>query len=101
MKEKSRIWKALEKIAYILSCILFVILLVIAVAVLVKTCKLETVSRGRINLHYYLFAGFIAFFAVFLIPRLRNNFRWLMKFTHEFTHVFFAFSSSARLTGSR
>lgn len=90
MKEKSRIWKALEKIAYILSCILFVILLVIAVAVLVKTCKLETVSRGRINLHYYLFAGFIAFFAVFLIPRLRNNFRWLMKFTHEFTHVFFA-----------
>ena len=90
MKEKSRIWKALEKIAYILSCILFVILLVIAVAVLVKTCKLETVSRGRINLHYYLFAGFIAFFAVLLIPRLRNKFRWLMKFTHEFTHVFFA-----------
>lgn len=90
MKEKSRIWKALGKIAYILSCILFVILLVIAVAIAVKTYKLETSSRGRINLHYYLFAGFIAFFAVFLIPRLRNNFRWLMKFTHEFTHLFFA-----------
>lgn len=90
MKEKSRIWKTLGKIAYILSCVLFVVLLVIAVAVLVRTYKLETVSRGRINLHYYLFAGFIAFFAVFLIPRPRNNFRWLMKFTHEFTHLFFA-----------
>ena len=90
MKEKSRIWKTLGKIAYILSCVLFVVLLVIAVAVLVRTYKLETVSRGRINLRYYLFAGFIAFFAVFLIPRTRNNFRWLMKFTHEFTHLFFA-----------
>lgn len=30
------------------------------------------------------------FFVVFLFPRLRSNFRWLMKFTHEFTHLFFA-----------
>lgn len=90
MKEKSGILKTLGKTAYVLSCVLFVILLIIAAAVLVRTYKLETISRGRINLHYYLCAGFIAFFAVFLIPRLRNNFRWLMKFTHEFTHLFFA-----------
>ena len=51
MKEKSRIWKALGKIAYILSCILFVILLVIADAVIVNTCKLETVTRGIKNIH--------------------------------------------------
>ena len=86
MKEKSGIQKALRTTGYVISCLVFAILLVIAISVLIKTCKLETSSRARMNLHYYLVAGFVAFFAVFLIPRLRNNFRWLMKFTHEFTH---------------
>lgn len=90
MKKQTRIQDTLGKIGYLLSCALFVVLLIIAIAVLVRTFKLETISRGRINLHYYLFIGFIVFFAVFLVPRLRNNFRWLMKFTHEFTHLVFA-----------
>ena len=90
MNEKSGIQKTLRTAGYVISCLLFAILLVIAISVLIKTCKLETSSRARINLHYYLAAGFVAFFAVFLIPRLRNNFRWLMKFTHEFTHLVFA-----------
>jgi hypothetical protein len=51
---------------------------------------METSSVGRINLHRYLAVGFVAFFTVFLIPRMRHNFRWLMKFTHEFTHLVFA-----------
>ena len=60
------------------------------VAVLVRTIHLETLSPGRVKLHSYLAIGFLAFFIVFLIPRLRSNFRWLMKFTHEVTHMFFA-----------
>lgn len=90
MKEKSGIQNALRTTGYVISCLVFAILLVIAVSVLIRTCKLETSSRARINLHCYLAAGFVAFFAVFLIPRLRNNFRWLMKFMHEFTHLVFA-----------
>ena len=90
MKVKSGIQNALRTTGYVISCLVFAILLVIAVSVLIRTCKLETSSRARINLHCYLAAGFVAFFAVFLIPRLRNNFRWLMKFMHEFTHLVFA-----------
>lgn len=90
MKEESRIKKVLFSTGYVISCLVFAALLVIAVAVLIRTFNLETRSHARVNLHYYLAAGFIAFFSVFLIPRLRNNFRWLMKFTHEFTHLVFA-----------
>ena len=90
MKEKSGIQKVLRTTGYVISCLVFAILLVIAISVLIRTFKLETSSRARLYLHFYLAAGFVAFFAVFLIPRLRNNFRWLMKFTHEFTHLVFA-----------
>ena len=90
MKEKSGIQKVLLTTGYVISCLVFAILLVIAISVLIRTFKLETSSRARLYLHFYLAAGFVAFFAVFLIPRLRNNFRWLMKFTHEFTHLVFA-----------
>ena len=90
MKEKHGIWNVLGKMAYVLSCMLFAVLLVIAVAVFVRTRRLETGSGGRIDMHYYQAAGFVGFFVVFLFPRLRSNFRWLMKFTHEFTHLFFA-----------
>ena len=89
-KEKHGIWNVLGKMAYVLSCMLFAVLLVIAVAVFVRTWRLETGSGGRIGLHYYLAAGFVGFFVAFLFPRFRSNFRWLMKFTHEFTHLFFA-----------
>lgn len=90
MTGRNDIWKALGKAGYVLSCLLLGAALVISVSVLVKTLTLEFSSQGRIALHYYLIAGFICFFAIFLIPRLRNNFRWLMKFTHEFTHLVFA-----------
>lgn len=90
METGEKLRKSLGRAGYVLSCAILAVLLVIAVAVLVRTLRLETISRGRIALHYYLAAGFAGFFAVFLIPRLRNNFRWLMKFTHEFTHLVFA-----------
>ena len=90
MKERSGIHKALDTTGYILSCVLLAVILIIAVAVLVTTIHLETRTHARVNLHYYLAVGFVAFFTIFLIPRLRGNFRWLMKFTHEFTHLVFA-----------
>jgi hypothetical protein len=90
MKERSGIKEKLGTAGYVLACLVFATLLVIAFAVLLKTIRMETSSVGRINLHRYLAVGFVAFFTVFLIPRMRHNFRWLMKFTHEFTHLVFA-----------
>lgn len=90
MNEKSSIMNALRVTGYSLSCLVFAALLVIAVAVSIQTFRLETSSLGRVLLHDSLAVGFVAFFGVFLIPRLRRNFEWLMKFTHEFTHLVFA-----------
>ena len=93
MKEKTRIRKILEVIGYVISCLVLAALLAVAVSVLVQTIQLETNSQARIELHSNLLlgaAGIVAFFVLLLIPRFRSNFRWLMKFTHEFTHLFFA-----------
>ena len=45
---------------------------------------------ARIGYHKYLAIGFVAFFALFLIPHVRKNIHWMMSFTHEFTHLIFA-----------
>lgn len=79
----------LGTVGYVLACIVLAALLVIAVSVLVQTCRLDLLP-GRFWLHKNLAAGFIIFFALFLIPRIRSNTRWMMKFTHEFTHLIFA-----------
>lgn len=88
--EKKSFKEIAGKVGYVLACIILSLLLVIAVAVLVQTLKMETRSPGRIRLHYYLVYGFISFFVLFIIPRVRNNTRWMMSFTHEFTHLLFA-----------
>ena len=90
MKSKGGIRKTLGVIGNVFSCLVLTALLIIAIGVLVETVKRETVSHGRLMLHRDLLLGFIAFFALFLIPRIRSNVRWLMKFTHEFTHLLFA-----------
>ena len=82
--------ETLERVGYVLDCIALVLLLTIAVGVLVSTLRMETVSWARVGLHKALGAGFLAFFLLFLIPRVRANTRWMMKFTHEFTHLVFA-----------
>ncbi len=79
-----------KKAWYVFECFVWVILLLIAIGVLVRTWRLETISIGRIRLHQYLAIGFIAFFVSFIIPRIRQNVRWMMSFTHEFTHLLFA-----------
>ncbi len=89
--EKETTFKAIAgKALYVLACLVWAALLVMAVGVLYLTCRLETVSTGRILLHQYLGIGFAAFFLSFIIPRIRHNIRWMMSFTHEFTHLLFA-----------
>lgn len=88
--EKKRFKAVLGKVAYVLDCVLLAAVLVIAVAVLVETFKMETRSLARIGYHNFEAYGFLAFFLLFLIPRLRKNTQWMMSFTHEFTHLIFA-----------
>ena len=87
--EKKSFKEILGKVGYVLACIVLAALLVIAVAVLVQTCRMDF-TRGRLWLHGNLSAGFAIFFVLFLIPRIRSNTHWMMKFTHEFTHLVFA-----------
>ena len=87
MAKQGRIRGTLERTGYVLDCIVLALLLVIAVGVLVKTLRMDL---PRIHLHRFLAAGFLSFFVLFLIPRVRSNTRWMMKFIHEFTHVVFA-----------
>lgn len=88
-KEKKGFREILGTAGYVLACLILAALLVIAVAVLVQTVQLDS-RPGRLGLHQNLAAGFIAFFVLFIIPRIRNNTRWMMSFTHEFTHLVFA-----------
>ena len=90
MKSEGGIKKALGVVGNVLSCLVLSALLIIAIGVLIETIKRETISTERLLLHRNLLIGFIVFFALFLIPCVRSNVRWLMKFTHEFTHLLFA-----------
>ena len=90
MKSEGGIKKTLGVIEYVLACLILAVLVAISIGVLIETIKLETISPERILLHRNLLLGFVAFFALFLIPRVRSNVRWLTKFTHEFTHLLFA-----------
>ena len=90
MKPEGGIKKTLGVIGYVLACLILAVLVAISIGVLIETIKLETISPERIFLHRNLLLGFVAFFALFLIPRVQSNVRWLMKFSHEFTHLLFA-----------
>ena len=90
MKPEGGIKKTLGVIGYVLACLILAVLVAISIGVLIETIKLETISPERIFLHRNLLLGFFAFFALFLIPRVQSNVRWLMKFSHEFTHLLFA-----------
>ena len=90
MKPEGGIKKTLGVIGYVLACLILAVFVAISIGVLIDTIKLETISPERIFLHRNLLLGFVAFFALFLIPRVQSNVRWLMKFSHEFTHLLFA-----------
>ena len=90
MKPEGGIKKTQGVIGYVLACLVLAALVAIAVGVLIETIKLETRTQDRVLLHRNLLLGFIAFFLLFIIPRVQSNVRWLMKFSHEFTHLLFA-----------
>ena len=93
MEKKTKFKTIARKMLYVLECAVWVILLLIAVGVLIKTYRSETSSLSRIQFHKYLgigFIGIVVFFVSFIIPRIRQNVRWMMTFTHEFTHLLFA-----------
>ena len=90
MKSEGGIKKTLGVIGYVLACLILAVFVAISIGVLIETIKLETISPERILLHRNLLLGFVAFFALFLIPHIQSNVRWLMKFSHEFTHLLFA-----------
>ena len=90
MKPEGGIKKTLGVIGYVLACLILAVLVAISIGVLIETIKLETISPERILLHRNLLLGFVAFFALFRIPHIQSNVRWLMKFSHEFTHLLFA-----------
>ena len=92
MKEK------LSKLEYFLSTGLFGFLAVLFLLVLVTSLGKNVIDMcvrvgfdWRHSGNYVgLFAGFLAYgvFMLFLlIPRMKHNLNWLMKFTHELTHT--------------
>ena len=87
MSDRGRFKCFLEKAGYVLDCIVLAALWVVAVGVLGHTLQKDI---PRIHLHKALAVGFVSFFALFLIPRVRKNTRWMMKFSHELTHLVFA-----------
>ena len=89
MPNREKIASALETAALVVDCILLSAAVALAAGILVKTLRMDLPWR-RLQLHGYLALGFVSFFAVFLIPGVKKNMRWLMVFTHEFTHLVFA-----------
>ena len=89
MSKREKSASRLETFALVLDCILLSLFVVLAFGVLVKTLQMDLPWK-RLQLHRYLALGFVSFFLVFLIPRMRKNVHWLMMFTHEFTHLVFA-----------
>jgi len=90
MDKKQRTSETLERIWYVIECILLFVLLALAIGIAYKTYQSEFPNFGRIKLHRYVLYGFLVFFPFLIIPRIRKNVHWLMTFTHEFTHMFFA-----------
>ncbi len=89
MSKREKSASRLETFALVLDCILLSFFVVLAFGVLVKTLQMDLPWK-RLQLHRYLALGFVSFFLVFLISRMRKNVHWLMMFTHEFTHLVFA-----------
>ena len=94
----------LAKLEYIVSTGLFAILAVVFFFVLINSLVENTIymcnPRTGVGFTIYktgnymgLFAGFIAyvlFLGLLLLPRVRHNMDWFMRFTHELTHTLVA-----------
>lgn len=95
MKEK------LQRLAYSLSTGIFGLLCVLFLFVLITSFAKNLIDMyvrvgwdwGHDGNYAGLFVGFIAyglFLISMIIPRVRHNLNWFMKFTHELTHTLVA-----------
>lgn len=82
--------KTFDGIWYVIACMFWAAFLLLSVAVLYETYDMDVLRPGRKYLHFYFAVGFVSFFPLLLIPLVRHNVKWLMTFTHEFTHMLFA-----------
>ena len=89
----------LDKVGYIISTVFFSMLAILFAGVFVTSLEKNVIDMcvrvgwaWRHTGNYVgLFAGFVAYglFLFFLIiPKVKHNLDWLMKFTHELTHTF-------------
>lgn len=78
------------RLLYVFACVIWGVLLLLSAGVLVKTYESDIQNLDRVHYHIPVAIGFAAFFLSFILPRTRHNVRWMMKFTHEFLHLFFA-----------
>ncbi len=79
-----------DGIWYVVTCMFWAAFLFLSSAVLYETYVMDVLTKGRTYLHFYFAVGFVAFFPLLCIPPVRHNVKWLMTFTHEFTHMLFA-----------
>lgn len=102
MKEK------LEKLFYWLSTGVFGALAVLFALVLLTSLEKNTIVMHNVakwnreveGNYVGLFAGFAAygvFLVTLIIPRMRHNLNWFMKFTHELTHTLVAVCFFAKI----
>lgn len=90
MSKRERSIEFLEAVAYVVDCAILLVFLALSTGVLVKSILWETQNSTRVHFHDSLVIGFVVFFLLLVLPRMRHNIRWLMTFTHEFTHMAFA-----------
>ena len=91
----------LERLEYIVSTGMFGVFSVLFMLVLVTSLSKNTIDIcvrvgmdwRHVGNYVGLLAGFgayVVFLLFLLIPRVRHNLNWLMKFTHELTHTLVA-----------
>ena len=91
----------LEKLTYILSTGIFGVLAVLFLLVFITSLSKNMIYMWEVARWNWtiqgnyagLLAGFAAygaFLLILIIPRMRHNLNWFMKFTHELTHTLVA-----------
>lgn len=103
MKEK------LAKAGYILSTALFAFLAVLFLFVLIRSFTDNVVyaynntilwsykSKGNYIGIFCGLGAYLMFMCMLIIPRIRHNLNWFMKFTHELTHTLIAVCFFAKI----
>lgn len=101
MKILSNVKNIFDKLGYIASTAIFTLLAILFMCVFITSLGKNAIDMyvrigwdWRHTGNYVgLFVGFVAYmlFMLFLLlPKVKHNMDWLMKFTHELTHTFVA-----------